>query len=63
MKVIFLGTRGYVKPKSAKHRMHTSTMLVHQGRNVIVDWGEDWLRRITDFRPHAIVITHPLYIP
>ena len=59
MKVTFLGTRGYIKPKSSRHRMHTSTMIAYRGERVMIDCGESWGQRITDLKPDAIVITHP----
>ena len=59
MKVTFLGTRGYIKPKSSRHRMHTSTMVAYRGRKVMIDCGESWIGRIADLKPDAIVITHP----
>ena len=59
MKVTFLGTRGYIKPKSSRHRMHTSTMVAYRGKRVIIDCGESWVGKITDLKPDAIVITHP----
>jgi phosphoribosyl 1,2-cyclic phosphodiesterase len=59
MKVTFLGTRGYIKPESSRHRMHTSTMVAYRGRKVMIDCGESWIGRIADLKPDAIVITHP----
>ena len=59
MKVTFLGTRGYIKPKSSRHRMHTSTMVAYRGKRVVIDCGESWVGKITDLKPDAIVITHP----
>ena len=59
MRVTFLGTRGYIKPKSSRHRMHTSTMVAYRGKRVMIDCGESWIGRIADLKPDAIVITHP----
>ena len=59
MKVTFLGTRGYIKPKSNRHRMYTSTMVAYRGEKVMIDCGESWIGRIADLKPDAIVITHP----
>ncbi|HXV85017.1 MAG TPA: MBL fold metallo-hydrolase [Candidatus Binatia bacterium] len=39
--------------------MHTATMLTYQGKRVMIDCGENWIGKITDLKPHAIVITHP----
>jgi phosphoribosyl 1,2-cyclic phosphodiesterase len=59
MKVTFLGTRGYIKPKSNRHRMHASTIVVYRGKRIMIDCGESWAGKITDLKPDAIVITHP----
>jgi len=58
MKLTFLGTRGYIEPTSPRHRRHTSTMISHRGVKVMIDCGEDWLGRLSDLEPDAIVITH-----
>lgn len=58
MKITFLGTRGYIKPKSRRHRMHTSTMIAYRGRKIMIDCGESWIGGIADLKPRAIVITH-----
>ncbi len=59
MKISFLGTRGYIKPRSNRHRMHTSTMISHQGKRIMIDCGETWTRKIGALKPDAIMITHP----
>lgn len=59
MKVKFLGTRGYIKPKSNRHRVHTSTLFAYRGKRVMIDCGESWVGKIRNLKPHAIVITHP----
>lgn len=33
-------------------------MVEYKGKRVIVDFGEDWLGRLDDLAPHALVITH-----
>lgn len=38
--------------------MHTSTMVAHRGRKVMIDCGESWIGRIADLKPRAIAITH-----
>lgn len=58
MKVIFLGTRGYIKPKSTRHRAHTSTIVAYRRGKVMIDCGESWLGKFSQFKPCAIVITH-----
>jgi phosphoribosyl 1,2-cyclic phosphodiesterase len=58
MTLTFLGTRGYIDKRSRRHWMHTSLLVSHRGARVMVDCGEDWLSRIAQLRPSAIVITH-----
>ena len=58
MKLTFLGTRGYIEPVTARHRMHTATLVEYRGSRVMLDCGETWLGRLDGLRPDAIVITH-----
>ena len=58
MKLIFLGTRGNIEPKSPRHRMHTATMVIYRGKNVMIDCGENWLGQVSQLQPRAILITH-----
>lgn len=58
MKLVFLGTRGYIGHASRRHRRHTSTLVCYRRRAVMIDCGEDWGERVFALRPHAIVITH-----
>jgi phosphoribosyl 1,2-cyclic phosphodiesterase len=58
MKLVFLGTRGYVEPRNRRHRRHTALLASYRGQRVMVDAGEDWSDRIDSVRPHAIVLTH-----
>jgi phosphoribosyl 1,2-cyclic phosphodiesterase len=58
LKLVFLGTRGYIEPVSRRHRMHTSALVCHRGRRVMIDCGETWRGRLDQVRPHAIVLTH-----
>jgi ribonuclease BN (tRNA processing enzyme) len=58
MKLLFLGTRGYIDPQTRRHRMHTSTLVSYRRRRVMIDCGETWKGRLDAIRPHAIVITH-----
>jgi ribonuclease BN (tRNA processing enzyme) len=56
MKIVFLGTRGYIDAKTKRHRMHTSTLLIHRKKKVLIDCGEDWIGKIPDV--DAILLTH-----
>ena len=58
MKLTFLGTRGYIEAFSARHRRHTSTLVTYRGKKVMIDCGEDWLNKLREVAPHAIVLTH-----
>lgn len=59
MKLTFLGTRGNIDRRTARHRMHTATMVSWHGMRIMLDCGEDWLGQISTLKPDAIVITHP----
>lgn len=58
MKIKFLGTRGYIKIKSRRHNRHTSTMIIANGKRVMIDCGLDWAKKVWTIKPDAIVITH-----
>lgn len=42
MKLVFLGTRGSIEPRSRRHRRHTSTLVSYRRKRVLIDCGEDW---------------------
>lgn len=58
VKLTFLGTRGNIEARTRRHYMHTSLRVTYRGRSVVIDCGEDWLGRLDDVSPRAIVITH-----
>lgn len=58
VKITFLGTRGYIKSKTRRHKRHTSTLIDYQGTRLMVDCGEDWLGKFEKYKPDAILITH-----
>lgn len=58
MKIHFLGTRGYIDAKTRRHRQHTSTLIAFKGKRIMIDCGQDWLEKVWDIKPDAIVITH-----
>jgi ribonuclease BN (tRNA processing enzyme) len=58
MRLTFIGTCGYIDPRNERHRMHTALLVTHRRRRVMIDCGEDWLGRIGEVKPHAIVLTH-----
>jgi phosphoribosyl 1,2-cyclic phosphodiesterase len=58
MKLTFLGTRGEIKARTRRHRMHTSLLVSHRRARVMIDCGLDWLEKFERLRPSAIVLTH-----
>lgn len=58
MKIIFLGTRGYIDVRTKRHYRHTSTLISYKGKRVLIDCGLDWLDKIDRIKPHAIILTH-----
>ncbi len=58
MKLTFLGTRGYIKARTDRHRMHSSLMVSYRKSDIIIDCGEDWLDRAHEMSCAAMFITH-----
>jgi phosphoribosyl 1,2-cyclic phosphodiesterase len=58
MKLTFLGTRGYIEPRSERHAMHSSLAVSYRGKVVMIDCGEDWLGKLDELRPEAVLVTH-----
>jgi phosphoribosyl 1,2-cyclic phosphodiesterase len=58
MRLTFLGTRGEIEARTRRHRMHSSLLVSHDGCEVIIDCGVDWLKRVRKMRPNAIFLTH-----
>ncbi len=58
MRLVFLGTRGYIKIRSPYHYRHTSTLVIYKGKQVMLDCGIDWLGELYTINPDAVVITH-----
>lgn len=58
MKITFLGTRGYIDARSKIHYRHTSTLITYEGKRVMIDCGLDWLGKVDQIKPHAIILTH-----
>jgi phosphoribosyl 1,2-cyclic phosphodiesterase len=58
MRLIFLGTRGYIEARTPRHRMHTALLVVHRSARVLIDCGEDWAGRVGRLRLGAILVTH-----
>jgi phosphoribosyl 1,2-cyclic phosphodiesterase len=58
VKLTFLGTRGAIPARSRRHRRHASALVEYRGARVMIDAGEDWLGRLGEVGPEAIVLTH-----
>src|SRR5438270_13944295 len=58
MKLTFLGTRGEIKARTRRHRMHTSLLVSHRGARVMIDCGLDWLGKLKRVSPSALELTH-----
>jgi phosphoribosyl 1,2-cyclic phosphodiesterase len=55
MKLSFPGTRGEIDARTRLHRMHSC---LHVEGRVLIDCGADWLGKVEQLRPAAIVLTH-----
>lgn len=58
MRLTFLGTRGNIPIRSPQHRWHSAMLLSTRLGRVLIDCGEDWLGRVGDLRPRAVLVTH-----
>jgi phosphoribosyl 1,2-cyclic phosphodiesterase len=53
--MIFAGTRGEIDARTKLHRMHTCLWLPG---NIWIDCGADWIDRVEELKPRAIILTH-----
>lgn len=58
MKLEFLGTRGNIDTQTAKHKRHSSVKVSYHHHEVIIDCGEDWAQKVSEWKVDAIIITH-----
>jgi glyoxylase-like metal-dependent hydrolase (beta-lactamase superfamily II) len=58
MKLLFLGTRGYIHEKSPHHQKHSALLIVYRRQRIMIDCGEDWAGDVDAIKPSAIVLTH-----
>jgi phosphoribosyl 1,2-cyclic phosphodiesterase len=58
MRLRFLGTRGEIEARTRRHGRHSSLLVGHRRREVMIDCGLDWRDRLARLRPGAIVLTH-----
>jgi len=57
-RLTFLGTRGEIPLRSRRHWRHSSLLIRLANARVMVDCGTDWLNRVDEIAPTAIVLTH-----
>jgi len=53
----FLGTRGYIEPKTKRHLNHAS-LLIKNTKKIMIDCGETFLNKLKKINPDFIFITH-----
>jgi len=58
MKLSFLGTKGYIKASSKAHKMHTSTMISYKNTKILIDCGEDWIKKAKKLSCDFLLLTH-----
>jgi phosphoribosyl 1,2-cyclic phosphodiesterase len=58
VKLRFLGTRGEIEARAARHRRHSALLVAYRGLELMLDCGLDWRGELERFRPEAIVVTH-----
>jgi Beta-lactamase superfamily domain len=54
----FLGIRGEIEIRSARHRRHSALLVQYQDYRIMLDCGADWLDRVAALHPSAILLTH-----
>lgn len=58
MRLTFLGTRGEIEARTRRHRRHTSLLLEHARKRILIDCGLDWRNRLRELALDAVVLTH-----
>lgn len=58
LRLIFLGTRGYIEARTRRHARHSVLLVAHDRGRVMIDCGEDWATRLARLRPDAVLVTH-----
>lgn len=58
MKLTFLGTKAYTDTHNRRHRRHSSLLIEHLDRRIMIDCGSDWKDKWQAFGPDAIILTH-----
>lgn len=57
-RLTFLGTRGEIDRRSARHRRHSSLLVQYGDCRIIIDCGRDWSGRLDRLAPTALLLTH-----
>ncbi|WP_200763788.1 MBL fold metallo-hydrolase [Nitrosophilus alvini] len=58
MKIKFLGTKGKIEIKNRFHKFESSALIYSGKKKIMIDCGEDWLEKLPEIGPDAIIITH-----
>jgi len=58
MKITFLGTRGNIESRTRVHKNHSSLLVEYYRRKIMIDAGGDWLGKLDEINPDAILLTH-----
>jgi len=58
MRLTFYGTKGEIEEEDKFHRQNSLILLETLGRRIILDAGSDWIGKLEDLEPDAILITH-----
>lgn len=58
VRVTFLGTRGEIDIRSARHRRHSALLIEDADARIMLDCGTDWRGRLSAVAPTAILLTH-----
>ena len=53
-----MGTKAYIKSTKRRHWRHTSTLVSYKNKNIMIDCGFDWTKKLWKIKPDAIVLTH-----
>lgn len=58
MQLTFLGTRSSSEAVNARHRRHSALLFVGPAGRLMIDCGSDWLEKLPQLAPDALLITH-----
>lgn len=57
-RLVFLGTKGEIEESTARHRYHSSLLIIQDEARLLIDYGQLRKYRLEEIRPDAILITH-----